>query len=123
MVSGAVVISSQATSVCSANLLAIFIIVPVSQLIIGESMISFWARYHIHWWVVLGLTLIVIVLGRVGMKLFNREELHGREIDILSLRWIFRSFREPFIGGAQHPPIGIAECGVIRCVRLPLPSG
>jgi ABC-type transport system involved in multi-copper enzyme maturation permease subunit len=39
MVSGAVVISSQTTSVRAANLLASFIIIPIAELIIGESVI------------------------------------------------------------------------------------
>jgi len=75
MVTGAVVISSQTTSVRAANLLASFIIVPISQLIIGESLIMFWGRYHILWWIVVALVLISVVLVRMGLHLFNREEL------------------------------------------------
>lgn len=100
MVSGAVVVSSQTTSVRAANLLASFIIIPMSQLIIGESMIMFWARYHVLWWVVLGLLLIAIVLGRMGLHLFNREELLGRDIDVLDLAWGWRTFRSAFLDGA-----------------------
>ncbi len=47
MVSGAVVVSSQTTSVRAANLLASFIIIPMAMLLVGESMIMFWARYQI----------------------------------------------------------------------------
>lgn len=101
MVSAAVVISSQATSVRAANLLASFVILPVAQLIIGESMIMFWGRYNVLWWIVLGLVLIALVLGRMGLKLFNREELLGREIDMLNLRWAGRTFWKHFIGGAR----------------------
>ncbi len=100
MVSGAVVISSQTTSVRAANLLASFIIIPMSQLIIGESMIMFWARYHVLWWIVLALLLIAVVLGRMGLHLFNREELLGRDIDVLDLGWAWRTFRTAFSGGA-----------------------
>ena len=45
MVAGAVVISTQATSVRAANLLASFIIIPMAFLIQGESMVMFWAEY------------------------------------------------------------------------------
>jgi uncharacterized membrane protein SpoIIM required for sporulation len=92
MVTGAVVISTQTTSVRAANLLASFIIVPVSQLIIGESLIMFWGRYQILWWIVAALMLIATVLGRMGLHLFNREELLGRDFDVVNLRWALDSF-------------------------------
>jgi len=101
MVTGAVVISSQTTSVRAANLLASFIIVPVSQLIIGESLIMFWGRYHILWWIVIALVLISVVLVRMGLHLFNREELLGRDFDTLDLRWAWRVFWAEFRGGAH----------------------
>jgi uncharacterized membrane protein SpoIIM required for sporulation/ABC-type transport system involved in multi-copper enzyme maturation permease subunit len=102
MVTGAVVISSQTTSVRAANLLASFIIVPVSQLIIGESMIMFWGRYHILWWSVVGLILLAVVMARMGLHLFNREELLGRELDILDLNWVWKTFWSEFNGGASN---------------------
>ena len=101
MVTGAVVISSQTTSVRAANLLASFIIVPVSQLIIGESLIMFWGRYHILWWIVIALGLISVVLVRMGLHLFNREELLGRDFDTLDLRWAWRVLWAQFRGGAR----------------------
>ncbi len=102
MVSGAVVISSQTTSVRAANLLASFIIIPVSQLIIGESLIMFWGRYSILWWILLALLILALVLGRMGLQMFNREELLGREIDILNLRLAGRVFWQAFHGGAAN---------------------
>jgi uncharacterized membrane protein SpoIIM required for sporulation len=101
MVNGAVVISSQATSVRAANLLASFVILPVSQLIIAESLIMFWGRYNILWMVLIGLLLISAVLGRMGLHVFNRETLLGREIDVLNLKWAFRHFKREFIHGAN----------------------
>lgn len=100
MVSGAVVISSQTTSVRAANLLASFIIVPVAELIIAESVIMFWGRYNVLWWMVLALILIALVLMRMGLLLFNREELLGRELDVLDLRSIFTRFTTAFRCGA-----------------------
>ncbi len=99
MVSAAVVISSQTTSVRAANLLASFIIVPVSQLIIGESLIMFWGRYSVLWWIVFGLIIIAALLSRMGLHLFNREELLGREVDVLNLPWAWRTFWEAFRRG------------------------
>jgi len=103
MVSGAVVISLQTTSVRAANLLASFIILPVSQLIIGESLIMFWGRYTILWWIVLALMVIAVVLARMGLHLFNREEVLGREFDVLNLRSGWDYFWKAFRRGAKNP--------------------
>jgi len=79
MVSGAVVISSQTTSVRAANLLASFVIIPMALLIQGESVIMFWAHYGALWWIALGLLVVAGLLMRVGLAQFRREELLGRE--------------------------------------------
>ncbi len=100
MVCGAVVISSQTTSVRAANLLASFIIIPVAQLIILESMIMFWGRYAVMWWIVLGLSIVAVMLTRMGLRLFNREELLGRELDALDLKWVRTQFKDHFISGS-----------------------
>ena len=103
MVSGAVVISSLTTSVRAANLLASFIIIPVAELIIGESVIMFWARYEILWWIVVALALVALVFGRMGLRLFNREELLGKEIDVIDFRWAWQQFWQAFRNGAKTP--------------------
>ncbi len=101
MVSGAVVISTQATSTRSANLLASFIIVPMSMLLVGESMVMFWARYDVLWWAILGHILIAGLLVRTGIAYFNREELLGREMDTLNLKWGWHIFWDAFTGKAH----------------------
>jgi uncharacterized membrane protein SpoIIM required for sporulation/ABC-type transport system involved in multi-copper enzyme maturation permease subunit len=101
MVSGAVVISSQTTSTRAANLLASFIIVPMALLIEGESVIMFWARYDILWWSILGQVVIAGLLIRMGVSYFNREELIGRELDTLNLRWSWHTFWRAFFGDAH----------------------
>lgn len=101
MVSGAVVVSSQTTSVRAANLLASFIIIPMAFLIQGESIVMFWARYHILWWAILGLALIAGLLIRTGVAYFNREEMLGRELDTLNLRWAWKRLKENFKGSAH----------------------
>ncbi len=96
MVSGAVVVSSQTTSVRAANLLASFIIIPMALLLVGESMIMFWARYEVLWWAIFGQALIAWLLVRTGIAHFNREELLGRELDTLNLKWAWKVYREAF---------------------------
>ncbi|MHC1785341.1 MAG: stage II sporulation protein M [Anaerolineaceae bacterium] len=102
MVSGSVAVSSQATSVRAANLLASFIIIPSAFLIQGESVVMFWGDYSTLWWAVLGLLVLSILLVRVGLSHFAREELLGREIDVLNLRWGWSVFKTTFSGGARN---------------------
>ena len=87
MVSSAVVVSTQATSVRAANLLASPIVIPVALLIQGESVMMFWGDYKILWLVVFGLLVLTYLMVRVGLAHFQREELLGREIDVLNIRW------------------------------------
>lgn len=98
MVSGAVVISTQTTTVRAANLLASFIVIPIAFLIQGETVVMFWGTYQTLWWVVFGLIVIAILLTRTGISHFNREELLGREMDVLNLKWMWRVFKTRFIG-------------------------
>lgn len=101
MVSGAVIISAQTTSVRAANLLASFIVIPSALLIQGEAIVLFWGDYNTLWWVVLGLSIFSLLLVRVGLAHFRREELLGREIDVLNLRWAGRVFLSAFTGKAR----------------------
>jgi uncharacterized membrane protein SpoIIM required for sporulation len=103
MVAGAVVISSQATSVRAANLLASFIVIPIALLIQVESAVMFWGNFTILWLLVLALVVMTVLLLRVGMAHFQREELLGREIDVLNVRWGWRVFWQAFLGGARSP--------------------
>ncbi len=100
MVSGAVVVSSQTTSVRAANLLASFIIIPMALLVQAESVIMFWGRYEVLWVIAAGLVVVDMILVRMGVRIFNREEILGREIDELNLRSIWRTFRAFF----ERPP-------------------
>jgi uncharacterized membrane protein SpoIIM required for sporulation len=98
MVTGAVVVSSQTTSTRAANLLASFIIIPMTLLINGESAIMFLAPdaesptgISALWAIIVGMIVVVVLLLRVGNAIFNREELLGRTIDNLNLKGIFRN--------------------------------
>lgn len=102
MVAGAVVVSCQATSVRSANLLSSFIIIPVAFLIQGESVVMFWGNYSTLWWLVFGLAVLSLLLVRVGLAHFQREELLGREIDVLNFKWGWRVFRDQFVDEAAN---------------------
>lgn len=93
MVTGAVVVSSQTTSTRAANLLASFIIIPMALLIQAESVIMFLAPdaespsgISALWAIIVGMSVVVVLLLRVGNSIFNREELLGRTIDSLNLK-------------------------------------
>lgn len=90
MVAGAVVVSAQTTSVRAANLLASFIIIPMAFLVQVEAIVMFWARYNVLWYIVAGLVAANALLVRMGVQIFNREELLGRDIDELDLKRLAR---------------------------------
>jgi uncharacterized membrane protein SpoIIM required for sporulation len=101
MVSAAVVISTQATTVRAANLLASFIVVPMAFLLQWEAIEMFWGDYRQLWWVVLGLILVSALFTRMGISHFNREELLGREFDKLNIPYMLEVFKSRFVGEAS----------------------
>jgi len=101
MVSGAILISTQATSVRAANLMASFIVIPMALLIQGESVLLFWGNNLALWLAVIGVAVLTVLLVRMGVAHFQREALLGREIDVLNLRWIWRTFWSDFRGQAR----------------------
>ncbi len=100
MVSAAIVISVQSTSVKAANLLASFIVIPVAILMQGEAVMLFWGNEQVLWLAVAGVMIIALLLIRVGIAHFEREYLLGREIDVINLRWMWKTFWLNFRGGA-----------------------
>jgi uncharacterized membrane protein SpoIIM required for sporulation len=103
MVSAAIVISTQSTSVRAANLLASFIVIPVALLIQGESALIFWGDNEVLWLAVFGVTIVTGLVVRLGLAHFQREALIGREIDMLSMNWAIRTFWQAFSGAEQAP--------------------
>lgn len=101
MVSSAIVISVQATTIRSANLLASFVVVPVAFLLQGETILIFWGNEDVLWFAIIGVTLLATLLVRLGLSHFRREYLLGREIDTLNLKLIGRTFSNHFKGQAS----------------------
>lgn len=98
MVSGAIVISAQSTTVRAANLLASFIIIPVALLVQGESVLMFWGTENVLWLAVLGVSVMAALLVRLGLAHFQREHMLSREIDTLNLQWMAGLFWAAFTG-------------------------
>ena len=114
MVSGAVIVSSQTTSVRAANLLASFIIIPMAFLMQAEALVMFWEHYDVLWYIFLALLVVNLILVRMGVRIFDREELLGREIDSLNLGQSWRAFKSYLL----NPPAAIRPG-----VSLPGPPG
>ena len=104
MVTGAILISTQATSVRASNLMASFIVIPMALLIQGESVMLFWGNNQGLWLAVAGVSVLALLLARVGVAHFQREALLGREIDVLNIRWIIQTFWRAFKGNAKSIP-------------------
>ncbi|MEO5888262.1 MAG: stage II sporulation protein M [Anaerolineales bacterium] len=101
MVSSAIVISVQATTIRAANLLASFVVVPVAFLLQGETILIFWGNEDVLWFAIVGVTLLAGLLVRLGLSHFRREYMLGREIDTINFKWVWRTFRERFTGKAK----------------------
>jgi len=101
MVSSAIVISVQATTVRAANLLASFVVVPVAFLLQGETVLIFWGNEDVLWYAIVGVTLLAGLLIRLGLSHFRREYLLGREVDTLNIKWMVRTFQDRFTGNAR----------------------
>ena len=106
MVSGAVVVSSQTTSVRAANLLASFIIIPMALLLQVESILLFWGLYEAIWFIILALLVVDLILVRMGIRIFNREEILSREMDSLNLRTAWLDFKGYFLRSPQQALAG-----------------
>ncbi|HEY5902280.1 MAG TPA: stage II sporulation protein M [Anaerolineales bacterium] len=121
MVSGAIIVSVQSTSVKAANLLASFIIIPVAFLLQGESVLLFWGNGRILWLAVVAVVILASLLIRVGIAHFQREYLLGREIDVLNVRWLGRTFWASFREGARSIPEWYLRAVVPALKRLLVP--
>ncbi len=109
MVSAAIVISTQSTSIKGANLLASFIVIPVAILMQGETFLLFWGNEDVIWLGVLAVLVMAALIVRLGLAHFQREYLLGREIDMLHVSWLARTFWKYFKG---------ETCSVIEWYRI-----
>ncbi len=98
MVAAAVIVSSQTTSVRAANILASFIIVPIALILQLEAIVLFWGNSEGLWWLILALVVTALIFIRMGIMIFNREDLLGQDIDTLRLNWSMRTVWDQFTG-------------------------
>jgi len=91
MVSGAVVVSSHTSSIRGANLLASFIILPMTFIISAESWCILHGYIDILWMIMLAMLVVSIIFIRMGIRIFNREEILSREGEEINLPAIARA--------------------------------
>lgn len=96
MVAGAVIVSSHTTSVRAANLLASFIILPMSIIVQIEAVILLVGQKGAMVCIWLALMIVLVILLRTGVRIFNREEIVAREGDNLNIKSIFRNLGRYF---------------------------
>ena len=79
MVSGATIVSSQTKTLRSANVMASFIIIPMSGVIQAESVLIISQLEWVLWAVAAMLAVVALLLLRLGMVGFNRETILAKE--------------------------------------------
>jgi len=93
----------------------------MSLLVLFEAYTMITDHRNVLWYVLAALFVINVLLFITGARIFNREELLGRQIDELNLRWIAQKFWKSFIGGAQS--IGswyrLSVFPAVRALRSP----
>jgi len=76
-----------------------------------ESILLFWGLYEVIWLIVLALLVADVILVRMGIRIFNREDILSKERDTFNLQTIWRDFKGYFL----RPPQEALQTG------LPLP--
>lgn len=79
MVSAAVVISSHIGSIRAANLLSSFVLLPMALVVQGKAFLIINNRWDVLWFSVAALAILAVLLIRIGILAFNREEILSRE--------------------------------------------
>lgn len=92
MVAGSVLVSTHTTSVRAANIMASFIILPMSLCVQLEAVLLLNNLQIGLYFMLLVLIVILLLLMRSGVKIFNREEIIAREGDNVSFKGILRGF-------------------------------
>ena len=111
MVAAAVVVSSQTATVKAANLLASFIIIPVALVVQGEVLLLFLGFGYLLWLIMIEFLLFSVVLVRIGVQIFNREEILTREGDQFNVQAVLLAIRRfwerppglSFVEGSERP--------------------
>lgn len=125
MVAGAVIISSHTTTVRAANLLASFVLVPMSVVVQLEALVIIAQQSFLLWNILWALLAIALMLVRTGMNSFNREEILSREhagFNLKRIGWTFRRFFSGYQRAGIAPERYQGEFSLGRFYRHEFPA-
>lgn len=125
MVAGAVIISSHTTTVRAANLLASFVLVPMSVVVQLEALVIIAQQPQLLWNIFWALLAIAVMLVRTGLSSFNREEILSREHAGFSTKriwWTFKQFLKEFQPAGVAPEHYTASFSLRRFYRRDFPA-
>jgi uncharacterized membrane protein SpoIIM required for sporulation len=132
MVAGAVIISLNARTMRAANVMASFIILPMSVVLQVEAALILLGRAELLWGFAALMIVIAAVLLRMGLAGFSREALLAREVGLSKpLRRAVGSVRAAFQGRPgiidlmwmRRLPVAIAAIGFIAGIGLGFAAG
>ena len=127
MVAGAVIVSLNANTMRAANVMASFIILPMSVVLQAEAALILLGRAEYLWGFAALMIVLAVVLLRMGLAGFSRESLLAREVGLRkplrravdALRWSFRG--RPGIlrlVWVRRLPLAVATVGFIAGIGV-----
>jgi uncharacterized membrane protein SpoIIM required for sporulation len=86
----------------------------------------FWGNYDVIWWIIGGLVVVDLILVRMGVRIFNREEILAKEMDYLNFKTLWRDFwgyflRPPHLA-TQRNHATAARFDLLRIYRHDIPT-
>src|SRR4029453_6425362 len=69
-----------------------------------ESVVLFWGSYKVLWAIIAALIVVDLMLIRMGIQTFSREEILAREVDEFDMRRIGRRFVAEFLVEGKFSP-------------------
>jgi uncharacterized membrane protein SpoIIM required for sporulation/ABC-type transport system involved in cytochrome c biogenesis permease component len=97
MVAGALLVSTHSTSVRAANIMASFIILPMSIIVQLEAVLLLFDLKQGMYFLLAALLIVLIIMFRAGVRIFNREDIVAREGDNFTFKSLLRSFGYYFV--------------------------
>lgn len=115
MVTGATIVSSQTKTLRSANVMASFVIIPMSGVIQAESVLIISKLEWVLWGVAVMLAVVALLLMRLGILNFNRENILAKDSRPPDRRaWVRR-----VAGGTPSSPAAVAAWAVRQVRGVP----
>src|SRR5438067_7378857 len=124
MVAGAVIVSANARTMRAANVMASFIILPMSVILQLEAALILIGRAELLWGFAAAMTVAAVILLRMGLAGFSREALLSRESGAgKPLRRAARALAAAFRGRPSFPRLLLRRPVPLAISALGFPAG